>query len=261
LLQFGATITGLLARDYHDNYFSRATLFGKIAGERLPNNSTDVNQLLHQKRIDDAREEERLLEPNLWHSLLNREPTVLRGPKQVSLHYQRDRMELALASFRPAFVPLGQTEAPRYEIAVRVEQTPWVGNFGFFFGYGDNPKENEIAYQVVQLLSQRLGREEPQLKVIWTSTTAVRNHGSREEMTVTKHLSRPFPGLLGEHRLAVTVGPHGVETVFVDQLLVVTIPAAKSSPLPARTRRRFGIYIANGSVVFRDAQYRYFKEP
>jgi hypothetical protein len=199
--------------------------------------------------------------------LLAHEPKPLRWPDWMKkeMHYDPAARTLHVSASDLGLVGLGETAAPRWRLVVKFQQAPWAGNVGLFFGYRAEPIDGEPAdrYQLIQMVFQGEGDKDGPLRLDW-KTESHRGAG-RQERTITGTLasSRGFRMSPGEHRLELTVGPGGLESVALDGTAKPELrSAAVGRPPPAADcAGRFGIFVRNGNGNFSEIQYLYYEEP
>ena len=207
-------------------------------------------------------------QPGVWHALLDREPRALRWPREgmgAQKAYHPGSRELMLASEGLGLIALGQTTAPRFRLAVRVRQAPWVGNIGLFFGYQDCLVDGRPAqrYQVLEVTSPR-SQMEGLLFVDWKSVLHwVPPNGVPQQINTTHRRSASCRMAPGEHVLEMTVGRQGLEAVAWDNVEVLrpVMERLPNPPAPAAYQGQFGIFVSNGNGVFREARYLFHEGP
>jgi hypothetical protein len=206
--------------------------------------------------------------PGVWHPLLTREPTALRWPdwgQNTHRLFQPGSQKLVVSSEELGLLALGRTAAPRYQLAIIMQQAPWVGNIGLFLGYRDSRVKDEPAQacQVIELSSEAHAEPGRLLRVGWRAITFVGRAERRRQLSMTLAVSTAFRVTPAEHRLGLTVGPGGLEAVTWDGNVLPELSAARAAnpPGPAAYRGSFGVYVCNGSGVFRDGRYLFREEP
>ncbi len=204
--------------------------------------------------------------PGVRHPLLTREPTPLLWPewdKNKKIHYDPQGQEVQVSCQGLALIPLGEVAAARYQVAVTLEQHPWVGKIGLFFGYRDGAAggPGKPSYQVLALSSVRSAAQGQPVQVDWheVSHRDAAKRDLRDDRTIANSDAvRLAPG---QHRLTLTVGPEGLEEVRLDADLLRGLSAAGAAargtrpPPPEDYRGLFGIHVENGNGVFREASY------
>jgi hypothetical protein len=205
--------------------------------------------------------------PGVWHPLLAKEPVPLRWPAGMNNHKRFDAAarEVVLSSDELGLLALGETAAPHYQLVVKLQQSPWVGNVGLFFGYQDRPAEKGPgqSYQVVELSSAVQADQTRKWWVSWRTIDQLGAPGRQRQIDKAHGTSAPFDVSPGEHRLALTVGAGGLESVYWDDDKVLPrLKAAGANPPPAGAYRgRFGLYVSNGNGAFRDARFLFREGP
>jgi hypothetical protein len=162
-------------------------------------------------------------------------------------------------------VVLGQTAAPRYQVAITIHQSPWAGNVGLFFGYQDRVIDGQQAsqYQVIELATEpRADQGRPLFRIDWRSVTHLGPPGRQRTANKALHNSDSFTLGPAEHRLELAVGANGLEAVSLDgKVLDGLNAAAVKAPPRANYDGQFGVYLNTGNGVFRDAQYMFWEQP
>lgn len=102
-----------------------------------------------------------------------------------------------------------------------------------------------------------------QWRVGWKTVTHVGPPGGQQQLERAHGASAPFDVGLGEHRLALTVGAAGLESVAWDEKVLpgLQVAGAAKPPTAGAYRGRFGFYVSNGNGVFRDAQFLFREGP
>jgi hypothetical protein len=228
-----------------------------------------VLALLPRDRPPDPLEApEVLTAPGVWHPLLKREPVALRwheGATNTHKVYQPEAGKLLASSEELALLQLGQTAARRYQLAVRFQQTPLVGNVGLFFGHQDCTVGGETGqrWQVLELVAEQPAGPLSRLRIDWKTYYLLGPPDRPRQVSKAHAVCSPLPVEPGEHRLELAVGPAGLESVSWDGRPLPRLSAAGgvNPPGPADYAGRFGIYLNNGGAVFREAGYLFREEP
>jgi serine/threonine protein kinase len=223
----------------------------------------------NQNEADPAPVVNTPLQPNVWHPLLTREPRVLHWPSQSkNSHWQfrPDTRELMLSCEGVGLLALGQTTAPRYEIVMTMQQSPWAGNIGLFFGLEECMVHGEPGqrYQYLELVRLDHRDAGSSFRLDWRSRTLIGPPERRRVLgSQLRRASVEFRLTPREHRLEMKVGPGGLAKVSWDgqPLLGLSADQLRRPPTAAEYRGAFGVYVANGNGVFRDAQYLFQEEP
>jgi hypothetical protein len=205
--------------------------------------------------------------PGVWNPLLEREPAPLRWPSpgknSFRLHRPEQR-EIALSCEGLGMLGLGHTTAPSYRIAVTVQQNPWTGGVGVFFGYQPRVFEGKPArfYQLIELVTVPQPQGGPLFRLDW-KTVHCGAPPLQHEASQLRGVSATFRVSPQEHRLELAVGPKGLDAVSWDGKVLPRPRAAVVSapPPPADYRGEFGLYVRRGSGVFREAVYLYREVP
>jgi hypothetical protein len=205
--------------------------------------------------------------PGEWQDLLANKPTPLRWPDWMrkEMRYDPEAHKLYVSATDLGLVSLGETTAPRWRLAVRLQQTPWAGNVGLFFGYqGEGPDGGPgERYQVVELVNQGEAGTGGPFRLDW-NVVAHRGVGRQEQKITGGVASSPgFRLAPGEHRLELAVGPAGLESVALDDQVRPNLRAgAVDRPPPAAdSGGRFGILVQNGNGDFGEVKYQFNGEP
>lgn len=200
----------------------------------------------------------------VWNPLLVREPIPLHWPdrgKNDRKLYDPDLRELVVSCQELGLLALGQTTARHYQLTIAMEQSPWVGGIGVFFGYRGNsdPERPTRHYQVLELSPVKQENQGQPMRLDWKTVT---QEGGRLSFG-TNAVSAPFPLSPREHHLGLTVGPTGLEEVTLDDKVLPALrtPSDANPPQPTDFRGAFGIFIYTGNGVFRDARYLFHEEP
>jgi serine/threonine-protein kinase len=203
--------------------------------------------------------------PGVWHPLLTREPAALRWPtpgKNSHKLYDPVAQELVLSCEELGLIPLGRTDASHYRLAITVQQNPWAGNVGLFFGCRDPRPAGAAsapAYQYLKLVALPQTDQGRQFRVDWKAFDLGRFRGDNVYRN-----SLPFRLGPGEFRLEMEVGPEGLATVAVNGKVLPEVNAADvppPPPPPADYKGLFGVYVYTGNGVFRKAEYLFYEEP
>jgi hypothetical protein len=202
------------------------------------------------------------LAPGVWNPLLEREPVLLRWPapgKNSYRHHRREQRELVLSSEGLGLLGLGETTAPAYRLAATMQQNPWTGNVGLFFGYQDRVFEGNPAqfYQLVELVAIPQPKGGPLFRLDWKTVHCA--GPPQHEASHLRGVSPTFGLSAGEHRLELAVGRKGLEAVSWDGKVLPRPSAAVvlRPPPPADYRGQFGLYVRLANGVFREAVYLY----
>jgi serine/threonine protein kinase len=231
------------------------------------------------KTDDDGKEpavSEPPLKPNVWNPLLGREPETLRWPPPPTNSYKDYRaaeQELRVHCQDLGLLKLGESKHARYKLAVTLHQNPWAGNVGLFFGHQtaqlpDGPAER---YHFVELIRDREPRMDAAtyFQVDWLFMQHLGPPGKQREVSERHQASRAFVLPARPHRLVLTVGPGGLETVTWGDatekpLKLAEVIGPNSVPAPpakaGSSHGAFGVYVRSGNGVFRDASYFYEEE-
>jgi len=192
-------------------------------------------------------------------------PTVLRWPmpsKHPFMHHDEKKRTLRISSDDFALLALGEAPAGcRYTLETSVEQTPWVGGTGFFFGARRTRIHGKAGtrYQTVELAN---GRDERGEEVFFVRRRVV-NMSEFEFpdilMLQSAPVARPEPA--SQHRLGITVGPDGLESVRWDgRELPALVERIVEDGLEADDfHAHFGVVNWQGSSYFSDGSYLYRK--
>jgi hypothetical protein len=214
---------------------------------------------------DPAGRREPKLTPDAWHDVLKRPPTLLRWPApggQGHWEYRPAERELRVDCSEVALFRLGTTHADNFQFAVTLHQTNWTGGLGLFLGGREDTHHGRPcrAYQVVEL---NWGRDKKPADAfdLYRSRLWVDPDGNVLEHSVRTSLRVPEPGL-PDPRLEVVVRGGMVETILWAGRPWPGLIESQFNDFTAReSRGDFGTYSQASSGVFRDAQYRFQKEP
>jgi serine/threonine protein kinase len=201
--------------------------------------------------------------PGEWQDLLAREPAPLRWPDWMKkeLRYEATARTLHVSASDRGLVKLGETKAARWRLAVKFQQTPWVGNVGLFFGYRAEAGDGEPGdrYQVIELVSNGQAPAVP-FRLAWTVETH-RGAPPREQFVGRGvAASEEFRLAPGEHTLELAAGPDGLESAALDGKVVLRT-ARPAKPPAADCRGVFGVYVHNGNGTLSESQFLYYEEP
>jgi serine/threonine protein kinase len=198
--------------------------------------------------------------PGQWQALLDKAPLALRWPHKdqaSSWELNAPRQELRVTCTKLGLLQLGHTSAPHYRLEVRIQQAPWVGNFGLFFGHHDDKLAGKACrrYQVIELTSRPAADVGAVFRLGWRSIFTFGPEGL--ENSSQRPVSKWFRVAPGEHRLAVTVEGAALKSVSWDGGDVPELTAAQAQgPPPARAYRgAFGLYLRQTNGVFHGARY------
>jgi hypothetical protein len=205
----------------------------------------------------------------VWNPLLLQEPTAIRWPHPgTNSHkgYRSGSQELVLSCEELGLLGLGRTDAPRYKLALTVQQSPWAGNIGLFFGYrdclvGGDPGQ---TYQVLELVVEPTKPEQgPNFRIDWRTVFQVDRGGAERLTNVARGNSSSFALDPKEHRLELTVGVKGLEQVSLDNTALAGLSATRAThpPEPVDYQGQFGVYVYTGNGLFRNASFIFWEEP
>jgi hypothetical protein len=194
--------------------------------------------------------------PGAWQALLEHEPAVLRWPVPARGSFWKHDAPgraLRLSCEDVGLLGLGETSAPSYRLEVCIQQTPWVGNVGLFFGHRAIRLQGRpgLAYQVLEVAPVPGG----QFAVRWRAvfTLGPRGAENSDHLAITPAFARPR----GEHRLALTVGRGGLRAVSFDGKALPELNAAglATPPDPDAYRGAFGLYANHSHGAFHHARF------
>jgi hypothetical protein len=206
--------------------------------------------------------------PGVWRELLAREPSPLRWPDFPGNKKSHDpgQRDLHVTCGGVGLLGLGRTDAASYEFEITVRQDPWAGNVGVFFGYGRRALNGRPAetYQVVELTPVKAQGHATRFRLDWKANASIGPAGGdQEETSLVVGSSPEFQLPPGEQRVRVVVGAEGLSAVVWDGKPVPGLARAVALP-PADERATctgdFGVYVARGNGVFRDAKYLYHED-
>jgi serine/threonine protein kinase len=213
--------------------------------------------------------------PNVWNPLLKLEPETLRWPASAANSFKEHRAaerELRVTCEDAGLLKLGETKASRYQLAVTLHQNPWVGHVGLFFGHQtaqlpDGPAER---YHFVWLIPDKRKDAATYLRADWQFMQHLGPPGKQRDVSEGFQTSEPFLPSAKPHRLLVSVGPQGLESVLwgdatdrPPKLVELIGPNVRRKPRPAKpgtSHGSFGVYVRSGNGVFRDAAYLFKEE-
>jgi hypothetical protein len=203
--------------------------------------------------------------PNVWNPVLVREPLALRWPagdKNAFRKHRPEAEELTLSCGEVGVLSLGQTHAACFQLGVTMRQNPWAGNIGLFFGYRDVQFEGQAAhvYQVVQLVSTPEGNDRF-FRLYWTSVTDIDVPEPRQLSGRRIGVSERFRIAREDCTLAIKIDKGGLQAVSWKGRKLRGLDASEVTTPPRRMEYDggFGVYVTNGSGVFRNAQF-FFNE-
>ena len=197
--------------------------------------------------------------PGVPFELLQREPTAKRWPypaqnsKHIYNEHNRTLHVIASGHVMSGFGELGGVS--RYDYEVTIQQIRWTSHVGIFFGWRDR-LDSENPYHHYQTIQTRKDPDNPgkfnlvrMEESFWSPTGTITS-------TTLAMSPIPTPNLNEEHRLAITVGKNGLESVRWDGKDVVGLadPVKQKTDLtPADYRGLLGVTINAAEGDFRNA--------
>jgi len=203
----------------------------------------------------------RILKPGEWYDLLDQPPVVLQAPPGAGnltlLPDPHDTKQLLLNSKGLCLLQLGQTRARRFQFEATLEQNPWGGGVGIFWGhqpitYQDHPG---TRYNQLELLPFKANPDNKLSRLQWACQPYLMP-GVRQ-FTNALTSDTVLTPWLGNHVFSVTVGPDGVEELAWDgqplPKLLVLPQLPKNVEIPS-SQGRLGIYCRGAMLVVRKAR-------
>jgi serine/threonine protein kinase len=203
-----------------------------------------------------------LAPPEGWEDLLAREPVERLWPvngRNDQKLYDANNLSLSVACDDWGLLSLGTAATNEYSLAVTMQQHPWSGNAGLFLGYQSTPGAAvpQLRYQVIELVMEEIGDQGIRHRLDWKSVLHEGPVGRQRQ--VINHLGRSvsFTVSRGEHRMKVTVGKKGLESVSWDDQVLPGLHAEGNvrRPAPVSYSGEFGIHVFAGNGVFREAHF------
>ena len=206
--------------------------------------------------------------PGVPYPLLGTPPKPLRWSAEALpsdlTHDEAGRSLRVHAAEDAAIVPLGDSrDALEYSFEVTIEQTPWTGNVGIFFGYHDvkTPTSEFSRYQTIQL---KPSFEVPGTFTLGRSVEALmRPTQDIQSQFLARSTGRKLAP--GPHTLAITIGASGLEEVRLDG---EKVPGLADTPNPAEhltkadDRGPFGVINFGNTSAYRKAAFlRHVERP
>jgi hypothetical protein len=189
------------------------------------------------------------------------------GKNSLLVHNSESR-ELKATCEELGLLALGQTTASRYQFAITLQQTPWVGDIGVFFGYrvdGSGDQQTR-SYQTLTLHAKNPNAPGQAMwidwSIVWHECTAQGGQRHCHQLA-----NSPFFSLEPNKscRLTLAVGPIELETVTLDKnnfdQLCAAVLRGNARPKPANYTGPFGVYLYAANATFADAGYLFHKEP
>ena len=192
--------------------------------------------------------------PGVWHDLLDSEPAprVWSRTDGSSRMFQSGRFWIQTPF--PALFELGNASSGNYEIQIQMEQTPWTGGFGLYFGLREWPKDREVLeLETIALVSG--GKEDFQLR-----RTRFFHRKGKDQRERTIGTAQVGIGRLvvqsAPRTLAVQISDGELRSVRFDNEeypQLYSQPMWNAYPLIGP----FGIIAEQTQVQFRSARYRF----
>ncbi|HWG45492.1 MAG TPA: serine/threonine-protein kinase [Gemmataceae bacterium] len=204
----------------------------------------------------------------VWQPLLTREPAALRWPdpgKNSHKLFKPGSRELVVSCEELGLLALGETASPRYEFIVTLQQNPWVGNIGLFFGYkeGVDKAGPTQSYHALVIISERQANQGQFMRLEWKTVLHKGGINGVQQHSWTNASSSLFQLAPKEHRLGLKVGSAGLESVTLDGMVLKGLSSATAKNFPSSVgyKGKFGVYVYTGNGAFRDARYFFHEEP
>ena len=206
--------------------------------------------------------------PGVPVPLLTRAPRALRWPDASPTSWTRidpDRRKLFLHNEGFAFLKLGDSrKARRYTYEVTIGHVLWQNQSGIFLGWHETQVDGitVVRYQLIEVWRFRdldgkdaygISRSVENVRVPTTVTHAMALGASPTS------IREPTPG---EHRLSVTVGERGVESIRWDGVALPGLvgPQVDAKLSDADNRGGFGVVNMNSAAEFSEASFLLHRE-
>jgi tRNA A-37 threonylcarbamoyl transferase component Bud32 len=178
------------------------------------------------------------------------------GAKNDQNRYDPAEHSLTLSCSDLGLVAFGESTAVRYRFAISLDQKPWSGGVGAFFGYSEAQEQELVRrYQAVELVALRKAPEtEQQWRLDWKSVSLRGPRDRPRRFNNTLSACAHFTLSLGEHRLELSISNGELESVRLDDKPLPWNPRPPFPPEGAPSGGRFGVFLENAHGVFRDAR-------
>ncbi len=192
-------------------------------------------------------------------------PTVLLWPGPPSRSQWRhdaSKRTLFLSTDDSSLLALGKAPAGgRYTFEIGLEQFPWVGGVGLFFGARHTQVHGKPAlrYQTAELASFR-DQNDQDVFVIRRRVVNLTELGI-PEIQILQSVAIPRPVAASNHRLGIAVGPEGLEQVLWDgKTLPELVADVVNDGLEADDfHDSFGLVNLQGTSLIHHASYLFQK--
>jgi hypothetical protein len=190
------------------------------------------------------------------HFLLERPPQVVSwpavSPNSLWTHDPKKR-ELWVNCEDRAVLQLAEVQGEAFALDVTFVQNPWVGGIGLFFRGRDDPgdgKGDRWGDLIYLQPFRRAGRETP----VRLTRGFLRRHPGNKSLFLDLIRTQTVPQpVAGEHRLKISVGPDGLESVLWDGVAADARLRDPHVQMPRRVGARgaVGILVQDCSVLVR----------
>jgi hypothetical protein len=191
----------------------------------------------------------------VWTDLLDRPPVPLVWLDRTdNSHWERRGEALRITSRFHSLFALGETQSEDFQLRVDMHQTPWTGNIGLFFGYKDHPQQADlVTYELLVLQTRHPRAIRGPVVFHWVTVTQQRD-GSQMPIDRRYRVEHEldYPGL-EEQLLWLEVKDGRIAFVRFGRELLEGLLQDTGAPIEGRGA--FGIYVEQGSAVFRQPTF------
>jgi hypothetical protein len=192
-----------------------------------------------------------------WYPLLTASeyPRPVWLSKQGAAQFlpQPQSQSIALSPIDYGLVALGSTRAREYKLQVYIEQKPWAGSCGVFWGLHEGP---DGALLCQALVLERGDDKDGRPTFVWQRRW-IRSHLGSDTPFMTEGIGKPqhvdFPGFV-PHKLELTIRGGIPVAARWD-----TVPLPEFQSDPAQARPDDGEYLGQFGILARDSQ-TFFRE-
>ena len=129
-----------------------------------------------------------------WQNLLAQKPTKPVWPRAdgTFFHYDPIHETVSIICPKNALVGLGETDAASYKLQIGLQQTPWTGNVGVYFGGRKPPGDAPFQFQLIDLRSQSPNNLRT-LSLVRSDGHVIERPDANPELFTTGFASWPLP--------------------------------------------------------------------
>ncbi len=207
-------------------------------------------------------------QPGEWFPLLRSPPRKVLVADRAGdsvVQYDRRKQRFALTSVNVSLWGLGEAPEDGYRLQVGMDQLPWSGHVGVFFGYQEKVVDGQrrMTYQLLEVRKHPPGgdRDGPQFFLERHLITVRPTTPGRFLFDCDTRATAAIPEPRGEQTLELEVRKRGLFAVrwagvALPELVTVKANAGLG---PEDYAGDFGIYAFHSSGVFRNAQFLLFQ--